>query len=160
MLAAQDWDVGLVDQWTQTKNEKAVLSTYVPDLKELVDPSFRNARNEVPVICRLAFNKDGMPRNVPATNAMRLSKPKLSTLWAAGFSFSKCHADAVVPYDPHLPQIFDGKAVMIGPRQNALLLLLVVVVVVVVVIVMHFSSCFALLCFALWSFLRPVCVSL
>jgi len=105
MLVAQDWDVGLMDQWGKSKNEKAVLSTYVPDLKELTQV---NGRREVPVICRLTFH-EGVPRNVPATNAMHLSKPKLSTLWAAGFSFAKCHADAVVPYDPHLPQIFDGE---------------------------------------------------
>jgi len=28
---------------------------------------------------------------------------------AAGLSFSKCHAERKVPYDPHLPGIFDGE---------------------------------------------------
>lgn len=35
--------------------------------------------------------------------------PKLTTTWGAGFSFSKCHAERRVPYDPHLEGIFDGE---------------------------------------------------
>lgn len=35
--------------------------------------------------------------------------PKLTTTWGAGYSFSKCHAERRVPYDPHLDGIFDGE---------------------------------------------------
>lgn len=35
--------------------------------------------------------------------------PKLTTTWGAGFSFSKCHAERRVPYDPYLEGIFDGE---------------------------------------------------
>jgi hypothetical protein len=37
-------------------------------------------------------------------------RPKLTNaVWGAGLSFSKCHAERKVPYDPHTPNIFDGE---------------------------------------------------
>mmetsp|Transcript_3639 Transcript_3639/g.4578 ORF Transcript_3639/g.4578 Transcript_3639/m.4578 type:complete len:284 (-) Transcript_3639:1334-2185(-) len=106
MLVSRHWDVELINMWSMTNNDRAVLTTYVPRLEDLGVNI--NNRNEVPVICQMTF-KDGMPRNFPATVAIHLTEPKLSTLWAAGFSFSKCHAELLVPYDPQLPQIFDGE---------------------------------------------------
>ena len=39
-----------------------------------------------------------------------LPVPKLTNgIWGAGLSFSKCHAERKVPYDPHTPYIFDGE---------------------------------------------------
>ena len=39
-----------------------------------------------------------------------LPHPKLTNaVWGAGLSFSKCHAERKVPYDPHTPGIFDGE---------------------------------------------------
>lgn len=45
------------------------------------------------------------------TKCMRsMPHPKLTNIvWGAGLSFSKCHAEKKVPYDPHLPHIFDGE---------------------------------------------------
>lgn len=34
-----------------------------------------------------------------------MKEPKLTTTWGAGFSFSKCHAETAVPYDPYLEQV-------------------------------------------------------
>ena len=34
-----------------------------------------------------------------------MTEPKLTTTWGAGFSFSKCHAERAVPYDPYLNQV-------------------------------------------------------
>jgi hypothetical protein len=50
-----------------------------------------------------------MVRNEQAKAAINLDKPILAPLWAAGLSFSKCHAEKKTPYDPKLPQIFDGE---------------------------------------------------
>jgi hypothetical protein len=42
--------------------------------------------------------------------ARMLKSPKLTNaIWGAGLSFSKCHAERKVPYDPHTPHIFDGE---------------------------------------------------
>lgn len=113
VLVAPNWDCDAVRMWALTRNEFAVLTTYVPRLEEL--GVNLNQRWEVPVVCALSF-REGIPRNAPATNAIHLTTPKLSTLWAAGFSFSKCHADVLVPTDPHLPQIFDGEEFSRGAR--------------------------------------------
>ena len=48
-------------------------------------------------------------RNMQAKAARLLKKPKLTTLWAAGLSFSRCHAERTVPYDPYTPYIFWGE---------------------------------------------------
>ena len=114
MLVARHWDSRLMRTWADAQNEQAVLTTYAPALADL-DKNV-NDRYEVPLLCTLGFLSNGIPRNGQATSAIFLSKPKLSTLWAAGFSFSKCHADFIVPYDPHLPQIFDGEEFSRGAR--------------------------------------------
>ena len=109
----------MVGTWAATGNEMAVLTTYAAGLADL-DKDV-NGRFEVPLLCALTFDREhGLPRNSPATAAIRLTRPKLSTLWAAGFSFSKCHADAIAPYDPNLPQIFDGEdALQLGASATA-----------------------------------------
>lgn len=33
-------------------------------------------------------------------------------VWGAGLSFSKCHAERKVNYDPHTPFIFDGEGMV------------------------------------------------
>ena len=118
VLVSRGWDAELATIWAHAGNEFAVLTTYVPGLDELDargDARNVNGRWEVPQVCAMGF-REGMPRNQPATNAVRLSRPKLAPLWAAGFSFSKCHADLAAPTDPHLPHIFDGEEFSRGAR--------------------------------------------
>lgn len=91
-----------------TNNEYGVLTTYVPNFDQL--HLNLNGRYEVPQICKVLYTKpENMVRNEQATNCIWLSKPKLTSSWAAGFSFNKCHADLKAPYDPHLPSLFDGE---------------------------------------------------
>ena len=58
----------------------------------------------------LFHGSGGMPRNW-GTKCLRMATtPKLTNgIWGAGLSFSKCHAEKKVPYDIHLPMIFDGE---------------------------------------------------
>jgi len=91
-----------------TNNEYGVLTTYVPNFDQL--HLNLNGRFEVPQICKVLYTEpEKMVRNEQATNCIWLSKPKLTSSWAAGFSFNKCHADLKTPYDPHLPSLFDGE---------------------------------------------------
>jgi hypothetical protein len=62
-------------------------------------------------VCRSA---GGILRNSIAAAAAHLPRPKLTTIWAAGLSFSKCHAELATPYDPHLPEVFDGEEISKG----------------------------------------------
>eukprot|EP01041_Mallomonas_annulata_P012783 gene12784-26953_t len=105
-----NWDDELLSQWAVTQNEYAVLSTYAPDIavldKYVTDGAGDGVEAvEVPHLCRALWSERGMLRNQLATTAIHLSEPILAPLWAAGFSFSKCH----VPNDPNLPMIFDGE---------------------------------------------------
>jgi hypothetical protein len=56
----------------------------------------------------------GILRNAIAAAAANLPRPKLTTIWAAGLSFSKCHAELATPYDPNLPEVFDGEEISKG----------------------------------------------
>lgn len=46
---------------------------------------------------------------LPLQAIHEMTEPKLTTTWGAGYSFSKCHAERRVPYDPNLDRIFDGE---------------------------------------------------
>ena len=110
-----DWDVHMIDMWALTRNEYAVLSTYVADSATLQDnmngKQGTNGLYEVPHLCMVTFSGSyGMVRNW-GTKCMRsMPKPKMTNMvWGAGLSFSKCHAERKAPYDPHTPHIFDGE---------------------------------------------------
>lgn len=107
MDVVQGWDAKLLEAWAMTNNEYAVLSTYVHDFPSLNKNV--NNRNEVPFICRIMWTGNGIVRNQQASSAINLERPILAPLWGAGLSFSKCHAERKTPYDPQLPQTFDGE---------------------------------------------------
>ena len=111
MTFSTHWDTKQIAQWYGARNEYAVLSTYVADSNQInEDGSEKNINNvwEVPHLCSILW-QDGHVRNMQAKAARLLERPKLTTLWAAGLSFSKCHAERAVPYDPHTPYIFWGE---------------------------------------------------
>ena len=63
---------------------------------------------EVPHLCSIQW-ENGHVRKHAGEGGSLLKKPKLTTLWAAGLSFSRCHAERTVPYDPYTPYIFWGE---------------------------------------------------
>ncbi|KAJ1457892.1 GlcNAc-domain-containing protein [Pelagophyceae sp. CCMP2097] len=111
MAFATNWDELQIEQWYGASNEFAVLSTYVADAAQIrSDGSMVNVNGvwEVPHLCSVQW-ENGHVRNMQAKAARLLRKPKLTTLWAAGLSFSRCHAERAVPYDPLTPYIFWGE---------------------------------------------------
>jgi hypothetical protein len=109
-LFGEQWDVLMIRDWLATRNEFAVLSTYIANIDQIDKQSDDvNVGQVVPHICKTQPGGHGMVRNQQATAARSLARPKLNTLWGAGLSFSKCHADVVVPYDPNLDHVFDGE---------------------------------------------------
>ena len=108
------WDQEMLKMWSLTNNEYAVVSTYVNDLSTYnaeVNGNGVNDRHEVPHLCMITFQgQGGMVRNWGTKCLMNFDKPKLTNaVWGAGLSFSKCHAEKKVPYDPNLPFVFDGE---------------------------------------------------
>jgi len=110
---SHNWDSSMLEMWGQINNEYAVLSTYVQDLKNM-DQNV-NGVWETAHLCELIFSGK-MPRNEQAKACRTLSEPKLTTVWAAGLSFLKCHGERLTPYDPNLPGIFDGEEYTKGIR--------------------------------------------
>lgn len=111
----QNWDSEMLQMWGSTNNEYAVLSTYVTAIEELPHlgegKKGLNGLHEVPHLCMVTLGgAHGLVRNWGTKCARMLPRPKLTNaIWGAGLSFSKCHAERKVPYDPHTPHIFDGE---------------------------------------------------
>merc|ERR1712217_951459 len=59
------------------------------------------------------FLENGIPRGQGGDNlrSNKEQKPYLTMNWAAGFSFSRCHADRNVPVDKNLRYIFTGEEI-------------------------------------------------
>jgi hypothetical protein len=106
----QDFDKLMIDMFHRTKNDYAVLSTYVAPTRET-----DKFPKEVPHLCMVEFTSTW--RNWGTKYCLNLLRPKLTNIpWGAGLSFQKCHADLNVPYDPYLPNIFDGEELSRGVR--------------------------------------------
>jgi len=111
---APSWDRHLLRFWAETNNEYGVLTTYVADKREL--GKCLNGHFEVPHLCQVEWGAGGVPRNSQAKAARNLEAPVLTSLWAAGLSFARCHFEKRVPNDPSLPYIFDGEEFSRGLR--------------------------------------------
>ena len=116
-----DWDVGIIDQMEATGDELAVLSTYLTDVVGSISPSGKSLRNTRPIMCNTEYEGGvqgkhlrhlSQPEGVPDIHG----SPQLQPYWAAGYSFSRGHFIATVPYDLYQPMIFQGEEMSIGLR--------------------------------------------
>ena len=83
---------------------KAMGVLFCSRLLAFCQPDFTNM-----VFYQVIKSVGNVPRNSQAKAARMLTSPLLTTLWAAGLSFSKCHFERRVPNDPNLPFVFDGE---------------------------------------------------
>lgn len=112
-FGAINWDTRILEEWGKPNNEMAVLTTYIGSPENL-DKNVAGS-HEVPHLCTAHLHGD-FPFNDRASAARYLENPILCGLWAAGFSFSKCHAELRVPYDINLIQIWTGEEFGRGAR--------------------------------------------
>jgi hypothetical protein len=104
------WDHMLLDDYMNTKNKYAVLTSYPHPITELQHNYKTNGQGrEIPHLCKVDINAAGMPRNGRARRIRNMRAPKLTNLWAAGLSFSLCDAERNVRNDPTLNYVFDGE---------------------------------------------------
>lgn len=93
-----DWDRDIISQWRSTGNEMAVLSTYLNDIVNSIDPeTHQSKRTSRATMCDLEYEWKGdskehirfkiQPTNRPKTT----DTPMLQPFWAAGFSFARGH---------------------------------------------------------------------
>ena len=112
--ATKGWDVLMLREWGKCENEYAVITTYPSNIKDIG----RNSNNhwEMPHLCEASITGMGAVHNGRAKAAANLQRPILAPLWAAGLSFSRCHAEKRVPNDINLKHVFTGEEYSRGAR--------------------------------------------
>ncbi|KAL7553688.1 hypothetical protein ACHAWF_017013, partial [Thalassiosira exigua] len=115
------WDVDIISQEEATKNEMAVLSTYLTDVEGSISKNGDSLRNTRPIMCNTDYEQGqsnrylrhgSQPEAEPRLHGVSMLQP----YWAAGFSFSRGHFVVNVPYDFYQPMIFQGEEMSIGIR--------------------------------------------
>lgn len=115
------WDSKIVGQWKSTKNEMAVLSTYLSDVQGAITPDGKSLKTMRPIMCNSNF-EGSLPAKYlrhgtqPEDYPIIKNTPQLQPFWAAGFSFHRGHFNIRVPYDPYQPMVFQGEEIEIGIR--------------------------------------------
>jgi [Skp1-protein]-hydroxyproline N-acetylglucosaminyltransferase len=115
------WDDDIIRQMESTKDEMAVLSTYLTDIQGSIDAAGNSKRHTRPIMCNTVYEggAQGMhlrhgsqPEREPSIHGT----PQLQPWWAAGYSFSRGHFLVNVRYDYLQPMIFQGEEMSIGIR--------------------------------------------
>lgn len=118
----RDWDADIVSQWKSAKNEMAVLSVYLSDIIDSIDPvTFESRHPGRPIMCKTDYESQGKMRHLrhgqqPEGKPGIHGEPTLHPFWAAGFSFARGHFEVQVPYDQYQPMVFQGEEIFQGLR--------------------------------------------
>eukprot|EP01031_Cornospumella_fuschlensis_P035407 gene35407-42917_t len=117
----RNWDESLIAQWRSTRNEMAVLSSYLSDVQGAITAEGDSKVKTRPIMCNSDFEgaaparylrHGAQPEDMPAI----ADTPQLQPYWAAGFSFSRGHFKVRVPYDAYQPMVFQGEEIALGIR--------------------------------------------
>lgn len=118
----EHWDTDIIQQWKSANNEMAVLSTYLSDIIGSIDPvTHANKHPARPIMCVSDYEGSGVMKHLrhgqqPEGPPGIHGQPTLHPFWAAGFSFARGHFVIQVPYDQHLPMVFQGEEISMGLR--------------------------------------------
>jgi len=117
----KDWDIRTTTELDSSSNEMAILTTYLSDVTGSLDKDGNSMRSTRPIMCKSDYEGFGSDKHLrhgqqPEGEAMVHGEPTLEPFWAAGFSFSRGHFIVNIPYDQHLPMIFQGEEISIGLR--------------------------------------------
>ncbi|KAL3795031.1 hypothetical protein HJC23_006352 [Cyclotella cryptica] len=117
----RNWDEDIISQQESTKNEMAVLSTYLTDIDGSIDKNGDSLRDTRPIMCNTDYEEGQDNRYLrhgsqPEAQPTIHGTPQLQPYWAAGYSFSRGHFVVNVPYDFYQPMIFQGEEMSIGIR--------------------------------------------
>ncbi|GBG29899.1 Skp1-protein-hydroxyproline N-acetylglucosaminyltransferase [Hondaea fermentalgiana] len=121
-----EWDQIAIEDWLLTENEMAVITAYPNMVRD------RHDQRNSPQRCSTKFSGDHevVHGGNSAVNVHPGRTPYLIPFFGAGTSFSKCHANFNVPYDPYMSYLFGGEEFnraarlftsgydMYGPKRN------------------------------------------
>ena len=116
------WDSDMIRMWELARNEMAVLTLYLSDIDGLDQENHVSLKKGRAVMCQSDFEGNNARRHLRhGTEPERPSvttdgQPMLQPYWAAGFSFARGHFLIQVPYDQHLPMVFQGEEISMGMR--------------------------------------------
>eukprot|EP00536_Pseudo-nitzschia_multiseries_P016117 jgi/Psemu1/220210/e_gw1.1021.25.1 len=118
----RNWDSDLIAQWESAQNEMGIITTYLSDITDSIDPvTFENRHPNRPIMCATGYEGRGkmkhlrhgqQPEGIPHIHG----EPTLHPFWAAGFSFARGHFVVQVPYDQYEPMVFQGEEIFMGLR--------------------------------------------
>lgn len=118
----QGWDDEIIAQWHTARNEMAILTAYVSGVDDHIDlKTGKRTSKARPIMCMSDFEGSGKMKHLrhgqqPEGDPHIHDMPTLEPFWAAGFSFGRGHFVVNIPYDQHLPWIFQGEEISIGLR--------------------------------------------
>ena len=111
IIFSERWDEELIRQLEVTRNEMAVISTYLSDTKIPNDNGLIEATPERYTMCHATYRGDGRERRLEHIRSEqvhqtappdRAETPLLQPFWSSEFSFSRGHFVMQVPYDPKI----------------------------------------------------------
>ena len=116
-----NWDMDIIAQIEETKNDMAVLSTYLTDVQGAISPEGDSLYHTRPIMCNTIYEGGAQGMHLrhasqPERDPFILDSPQLQPWGAAGYSFSRGHFVVNVPYDYLQPMIFQGEEMSIGIR--------------------------------------------
>jgi hypothetical protein len=117
----KNWDEDIIDQHGSTKNEMAVLTTYLSNIGGALDDNGNSLKTNRPIMCVSDYewgqhNQYLRHGTQPESRPTITGTPQLEPFFAAGYSFSRGHFVVNVPYDFYQPLIFQGEEISIGIR--------------------------------------------
>ena len=107
----QNWDTDIVAQWKSADNEMAVLSTYLTDIADSIDPvTHASLRKERNMMCDIQYDGLGKQSRLILKVPFKSVPPKdldvmLHPFWSAGFSFARGHFVVQVRIS-EIPRVF------------------------------------------------------
>lgn len=109
----KDWDVKAISSLKMCPSQKAVLSGYPHD-----DKTYDIDAKDVPVLCDSFWNGDGLPqfKAIIIKGSSFKGKPVPIPFLSGGFIFAPGKLVRDVPYDPHLPHLFQGEEILYSAR--------------------------------------------
>jgi len=116
-LFPQDWDIHLINMHKSlidAGHSKIILSFYPPKLEEYQSEVELNTY--VTVLQKTQKNNDGIPVFQGAGWQMAPDLPTLNYYVSANFMFAAGNIVKEIPFDPHLPFLFEGEEILYSIR--------------------------------------------
>jgi len=111
------WDDIILKVYKKAPSQKAVLSHYPEALiLDGTDPKPMDNRDSTSFMCNAKFIADGYLRHDGAI-VSKTEIPRLQPFSAAGMLFADAQLVKEVPFDPHLPFLFDGEEFLYTVRM-------------------------------------------